>query len=104
MFESYHIPILKQSGVLIFTAASSGVDEIEQSLPKTEAGIPETEVKQADHDLEAGEQYSSQETDADKKKNRASSDSPLTRRSVKQRSVGNTHEKCRLPPPLEYSV
>ena len=40
-----------------------------------------------------GEQYSSQETDADKKKNRAFSDSPLTRRSVKQRSVGSTHIK-----------
>lgn len=40
-----------------------------------------------------GEQYSSQETDADKNKNRVSSDSPLTRRSVKQRSVGSTHIK-----------
>ena len=40
-----------------------------------------------------GEQYSSQETDADKNKNRASNGSPLTRRSVKQRSVGSTHIK-----------
>ena len=40
-----------------------------------------------------GEQYSSQETDADKKKNRAFNGSPLTRRSVKQRSVGSTHIK-----------
>lgn len=34
---------------------SSIVDEIEQSLPKTEAEIAETQVAQADHDLEAEE-------------------------------------------------
>ena len=32
---------------------SAIVDEIEQTLPKTEAEIPETEVKQADRDIEA---------------------------------------------------
>ena len=47
----------------------------------------------AESSKEAGTQQSSQKTDLDKNKNRASSDSPLTRRSVKQRSVGSTHEK-----------
>ena len=41
---------------------SAIVDEIQENLPKTEAEIEETQVEQADRDLE---QYSSQETDAD---------------------------------------
>lgn len=38
-------------------ALSSIVDEIERTIPKTEAEIPETEVKQADRDLEAQTEY-----------------------------------------------
>ena len=61
---------------------SSIVDEIEQTLPKTEAEIPETEVEQADHDIEAGEMYSPQQTDADYSK-------PITEADVKLlRSIG----------------
>ena len=45
---------------------SAIVDEIQENLPKTEAEIEETQVEQADHDLE---QYSSHETDLDMETN-----------------------------------
>ena len=40
---------------------SSIVDEIQQTLPKTEAEIEEQEVEQADRDLEAGAKFSTRE-------------------------------------------
>ena len=44
---------------------SAIVDEIQNTLPKTEAEIEETQVEQADRDLEADVQRSSHETDID---------------------------------------
>lgn len=40
---------------------SAIVDEIQKTLPKTEAEIPEAEVEQADHDIESDEKYSVRE-------------------------------------------
>ena len=53
---------------------SAIVDEIQKTLPKTEAEIEETQVKQADRDLEADVQRSSHETDLDTDGNKLSED------------------------------
>ena len=81
------IELAHQQGFDGFKASENGKETWCAFSAPNQVKLTTNEVPSAFYDI----RYSSQETDLDKNKNRATSDSPLTRRSVKQRSVGSTH-------------